>query len=52
MPKPLSPGAALAAMRKTRAGGRPKKLKKCPDCGMKLGAREMRAHKCGGPNAN
>lgn len=39
-------GRALNALRKTHAGGRPKVLRKCPNCGMKLGARERRAHRC------
>jgi hypothetical protein len=37
---------ALAALRKTYGGGRPKVLRKCPGCGVKLGARDMRIHKC------
>lgn len=37
---------ALAALRKTYAGGRPKILRKCKICGAKLGAREMRTHRC------
>lgn len=39
-------GRALASFRKTRAGGRPKVLRKCPRCGLRLGAREMREHLC------
>ena len=26
---------------------KPKKLRPCPKCGVELGAREMRLHKCG-----
>ena len=36
-----------AARRRGRLGGRPKSLQPCPKCGAMLGAREMRAHKCG-----
>jgi hypothetical protein len=39
-------GRALNALRKTHGGGRPKKLRKCPYCKLKFGAREMRVHKC------
>jgi hypothetical protein len=39
-------GAITSARRKTRGGGRPKELRKCPLCKAKLGAREMAAHKC------
>lgn len=35
---------AMQALRKNRRGGRPKKLKRCPTCHQKLGARELRAH--------
>jgi hypothetical protein len=38
-------GAMMNALRKTRAGGRPKKLSPCPKgCGLEFGAREIRAH--------
>jgi hypothetical protein len=37
---------ALAALRETYGGGRPKKLRECPHCGAKMGARELRAHEC------
>jgi len=37
---------ALAALRKTHAGGRPKIVRKCKVCGANLGAREMRTHSC------
>lgn len=38
-------GRALAAMRKTHGGGRPKKPTPCPKCGKKCaGAREAWAH--------
>lgn len=43
MPKP-SPGAQLAAMRKTH-GGPPRKLEECPKCKQMLTARERR-RKC------
>lgn len=33
MPKPPSPGAALAALRKTHRGGRPFRPQPCPRCG-------------------
>lgn len=47
MPKPLSPGAALAAMRKTFGGGRPPKRTTCARCGAVCkSARLSRAHKC------
>ena len=35
---------ALAALRKTHAGGRPKVLRKCKKCGAKFGTRELREH--------
>lgn len=40
---------ALAALRKTHAGGRPKRMRRCKKCGERFGAREMRAHipQCG-----
>lgn len=39
---------ALNAMRKTYGvgTGRPKKLRPCPQCGERMGARELRAHRC------
>jgi hypothetical protein len=40
--KKLSPGAALAAMRKT-FGGKPKVMARCPKCKKLLSARERRA---------
>ena len=42
-------GRALNALRKTHGGGRPKKLRRCPTCQLKLGVVEMRTHKCEGP---
>lgn len=39
--KPLSPGAALAAMRKT-FGGKAKVMSKCPKCHKLCSARERR----------
>jgi hypothetical protein len=41
-------GRQLSSLRRTHGGGRKKKLRKCPGCGLKLGARERRAHKCPG----
>jgi hypothetical protein len=42
----------LNSLRKnTKNAGRKKKLRKCPGCSEKLGAREMRAHKCEGKAA-
>jgi hypothetical protein len=41
--KKLSPGAALAAMRKTFKGGRTKVMSECPRCGKLCSARERRA---------
>ena len=38
----LSPGAALAAMRKNFKGGAPKVMAKCPKCGKLLSARARR----------
>lgn len=47
----LTPGAALAALRKTHAGGRPAKPTNCK-CGAKCAsAREARAH-CAGKKEN
>ena len=40
-------GRRRQRLRKEDHGGRPKKLKPCPKCGAKFGARELRAHKCG-----
>jgi hypothetical protein len=47
---PSELGRALSALRKTRGAGtgRPKKIRKCKKCGLRFGAREMRAHKCEG----
>ena len=42
MAKKLSPGAALAAMRKN-FNGPPKVMQPCPRCGKVLSARERRA---------
>lgn len=42
MANSLTPGAALAAMRKT-FGGKPRILAACPKCGRLLSARERRA---------
>jgi hypothetical protein len=39
-------GRQLSSLRKTHGGGRKKKLRKCPGCGLKLGARERQVHKC------
>jgi hypothetical protein len=41
MKRPLKPGAALAAMRKTFKG-KPKVLRNCPKCGKLCSARELR----------
>lgn len=41
-------GKITSARRKTRKGGRPKELRKCKGCGLRLGVREMAAHKCEG----
>lgn len=35
---------ALSATRKTRAGGRPKVMKKCPNCKLPFSARELGTH--------
>jgi hypothetical protein len=35
-------GRELQAMRKTHGGGRPVKLKRCPKCGGKFSARDVR----------
>ena len=45
---PAEIGRAMNALRKTRGAGsgRPKVMRRCPTCKTKLGAREMRAHKC------
>ena len=45
----LSAASSIASSRKiTHAGGRPKVLRKCPKCGLKLSAREMMRHtRCG-----
>jgi hypothetical protein len=42
-------GRRMAASRATAAGGRPKKERPCPKCGLAFGARAWRAHvpKCG-----
>lgn len=37
-------GRMLAGLRKTRGGGRPKKLSPCPKCGAEFGVREMAKH--------
>ena len=37
---------ALAALRKTYAGGRPKILKRCPRCKALLDARERSTYRC------
>jgi hypothetical protein len=42
MAKKLSPGAALAAMRKSFKGGAPKVMAKCAKCGKMLSARARR----------
>lgn len=34
----------MNARRRTRAGGRPKKLTACPRCGMLFGARDLQKH--------
>ena len=40
-------GRLLNSLRKnTKNAGRKKLLRPCPACGIELGAREMRAHKC------
>jgi hypothetical protein len=36
----------LRSRRRTIPGGRPKKMQPCPSCGLPLGSRERRAHKC------
>ena len=55
----VSAGTALVGLRWSRPdadrdqprqagklGGRPKKLKTCPDCGATAGTAEMRSHRC------
>lgn len=46
-------GRALNALRKTRAGGRPKVLRHCPKCGVPYGAVDLQRHipRCGGKYA-
>jgi hypothetical protein len=38
--------ATLRSRRRTQPGGRPKKMQPCPVCGLELGTRERRSHKC------
>ena len=43
----LSEASRIMRERKsTFAGGRPKIMRRCPKCRAKMGARELRAHKC------
>ena len=44
MTTPSELARALQALRKTRAGGRPPKFRKCKRCGQKFSARELRQH--------
>ena len=41
-----SAAATLRSRRRTQPGGRPKKMQPCPICGLELGTRERRSHKC------
>jgi hypothetical protein len=41
-----SAAATLRSRRRTQPGGRPKKMQPCPVCGLELGTRERRSHKC------
>ena len=38
--------ATLRSRRRAQPGGRPKKMQPCPVCGLELGTRERRSHKC------
>jgi hypothetical protein len=41
-----SAAATLRSRRRIQPGGRPKKMQPCPACGLELGTRERRSHKC------
>lgn len=49
---PPSPGAALAALRKTHRGGRPHKPQPCPRCGAPCRGRVAALAHCRVPRVN
>lgn len=51
MPKPTSPGAALAALRKNHRGGRPFRPQPCPRCGAPCASAVLARAHCRVPRA-